>query len=128
MYRRLDKSLRKEDNQKFFDDVFNKDVIFLSTEDDNAVKVSKIKELLIQPPLYNFELSSINKNSSTPGYRMEYFPILDGFKFNIDENGFSSLVSVNNIDIIHPSAIPSEVFINKKKCLVNKIENCAFAN
>ena len=126
MYDLLDDTRKNERKEKLIDEMFNDRIIFFPLNMDPSVKKAKIDELFSLPPLFNYALSPKRFRSNDPDYRPEYLPF-SKYNFEISE-GYASLTSVNNIDLIHAHDIPEVVQIDGKSYFLAKIDNCAFAN
>lgn len=126
MYDRLDDRFKNDRKKELINELFNDRVIFFPLNMDSSVKKAKIDELFSLPPLFNYSLSPKRFNSNDPDYRPDYLPV-GKYSFEI-KDGYASLVSVNNIDLIHAHDIPEVVNLDGDNYFLAKIDNCAFAN
>ena len=126
MYDLLDDRYKNERKKKLVDELFNDRIIFFPLNMDSSVKKSKIDELFSLQPLFNYALAPKRFNSNDPDFRTDYLP-KGKYSFEV-KDGYASLISVNNIDLIHASDVPEIVNIDGDNYFLTKIDNCAFAN
>lgn len=126
MYEKLDEQYKSDTKGELINQLFNDRIIFFPLGMDVSVKKAKIDELFSLDPLFNYQLSPKRFNSNDPDYRPDYLPRAK-YSFEI-KDGYASLVSVNNIDLIHADDVPEVVNIDGDPYFLTKIDNCAFAN
>ena len=126
MYDLLDERYKNERKERLIDELFNDRIIFFPLNMEPSVKKAKIDELFSLPPLFNYMLSPKRFKSNDPDYRPDYLPRAK-YSFEISE-GYASLTSVNNIDLIHADDVPEVVNLDGDNYFLAKIDNCAFAN
>lgn len=126
MYDLLDEKYKNDRKERLIDELFNDRIIFFPLNMESTIKKTKIDELFSLPPLFNYTLSPKRFKSNDPDYRPEYLP-RSKYSFEISE-GYASLTSVNNIDLIHANDVPEIVNLDGSNYFLAKIDNCAFAN